>query len=209
MQISDDQEIKVGNFVSIVTDTYSAVHGLLIAITEYLEPGKGMQKLYRVRIDERQNVDILENSIKRIEILSVENDAAFFKDFQEKYNVQCFDEHGDIQSFTFIINNIMRQGVWDNLTQDEKNNLIKNLCVDNDEIVDLISALSIVRKDNENTHGKVCELLDKQIEINNAIVEFKRNYNEISTIVPNFKWVYDFLYKYMGVEDLIHKVRNF
>ena len=203
--IKQTEEIKVGQYVSIITNACSEVMGLVTMIADYINNENMVKKIYRIRINDNSYIDFSEDMISCIEILNM-NSKEYLQDFQAKYEIECFDDEGGVEHISTIINNALIKNVWEKLDDVEKCKLIENLFIGNDDTVDLINSLDKSRKKNNELHKKVCELTNQRIKTCNAVIEFQKRFDEVSNLMPSYKWAYDFVYDYLGIDKLLKEV---
>ena len=90
--ISNNEEIKVGKVVLVLTTEYSQIAGVLVMVSEYLVEN-GKQKIYRIRISDNSYIDVDENIIKSIKVMKI-NHRESLEEFQNTYGVECLDDTG-------------------------------------------------------------------------------------------------------------------
>lgn len=203
--IEQTEEIKVGQFVSIITNTYSEAMGFVTMVTDYLNNNNEVKKIYRIRINDNYYIDFYEDMISCIKVLNM-NSKEYLQDFQAKYGIECFDDEGCIKHIPTIINNVLVNNVWEKLDDVEKNKLIENLFIGNDDTVDLINALDKSRQRNNELQKTVSELTEQRIKTCNAVIDFQKKFDEVSNMMPSYKWAYDFIYDYLGINKLLREV---
>ena len=69
-KIENNEEIKVGKVVLVLTTEYSQIAGVLVMVSEYLGEN-GKQKIYRIRISDNSYIDVDENIIKSIKVMKI------------------------------------------------------------------------------------------------------------------------------------------
>ena len=202
--ISNNEEIKVGKVVLVLTTEYSQIAGVLVMVSEYLVEN-GKQKIYRIRISDNSYIDVDENIIKSIKVMKI-NHRESLEEFQNTYGVECLDDTGSIKNISSIINEVLVKDIWAALPEDEKYELAENLILDELDTVDIINALDKSRKKNNELHKKVCELSDKKIKSCNAVIDFQKKYDVLSNMMPDYKWAFDFVYDYLGIGKLLREI---
>ena len=203
--IKQTEEIKVGQYVSIITNACSEVMGLVTMIADYIDNENMVKKIYRIRINDNSYIDFSEDMISRIKILNM-NSKEYLQDFQAKYEIECFDDEGGVEHISTIINNALIKNVWEKLDDVEKDKLIGNLFIGNDETVDLINALDKSRHRNNELHKRVTELTDERTKTCNAVIEFCQNYHKATALMPQYQWACDIIYKFLSVDKLLKEV---
>ena len=190
-------EVKVGEVVTILTKD-GAIKGVLLMIAQYMDNNLDMKKMYRVMFNGGY-IDILEDNIDAMRVIpSAEEDDKFLKSIEEKYEIKCIDIDKDGNSIigddNKIINDVIDNGVWDKMDEDEKKNLLDILCVDSDTLIKLIDNYLKTMDANEELYNKMCELSDDKIRIHESAIEFMKKYEEVSNFVPGCKWAFDLLF---------------
>ena len=190
-------DIKIGGVVSILTKD-GAISGILTMIAQYMDNNLNMKKMYRVMFNGGY-IDILEDNIEAMRVIpSAEEDEKFLNSIEEKYNIQCLDIDKDGNSIigddNKIINDVIDNGVWDKMDEDEKKNLLDILHVDADMLIKLIDNYLKTIERNKALYNKMCELSDEKIRIHESAIEFMEKYSEVSNFVPGCKWAFDLLF---------------
>ena len=193
----EKQEVKIGEVVTILTKD-GAINGVLLMIAQYMDKDGSIKNMYRITFDGRY-IDILEDNIEAMRVIpSAEEDEKFLKSIEEKYNIQCLDIDKDGNSIigddNKIINDVIDNGVWDKMDEDEKKNLLDILRVDADTLIKLIDNYLKTMDVNEELYNKMCELSDEKIRIHESAIEFMEKYEEVSNYLPAAKWIFDLLF---------------
>ena len=190
-------DIKIGEVVSVLTKD-GAISGVLLMIAQYMDKDGSIKNMYRIMFDGRY-IDILEDNIETMRVIpSAEEDDRFLKSIEEKYDIKCIDidvnGNSQIGDASKIINDVIDNGIWDEMDEDEKKNLLDILCVDSDTLVKLIDNYLKTIERNKALYNKMCELSDDKIRIHESAIEFMKKYEEVSNFVPGCKWAFDFLF---------------
>ena len=193
----EKEDIKIGEVVSILTKD-GAINGVLLMIAQYMDKDGSIKNMYRVMFNGRY-IDILEDSIETMRIIpSAEEDDKFLKSIEEKYDIKCLDVDGNgnsqIGDVSKILNDVIDNGAWDKMCEDEKKNLLDILCVDSNTLVKLIDNYLKTMDVNEELYDKICELSDDKIRIHESVIEFMKKYEEMSNFIPGCKWAFDLLF---------------
>ena len=126
---------------------------------------------------------------------------------KDKFEIDLLDANGNYRNTPDIVNEALVKGAWDMMSDEDKNELVDWLDMDIDTNVDLISALDMGRKRNNELHQKIMDHLNERIKLKNMAIDFQENWNEMENQMPeSFRWAYDFIYKYFGIEDLIREI---
>lgn len=190
-------DIKIGEVVSVLTKD-GAISGVLLMIAQYMDKDGSIKNMYRIMFDGRY-IDILEDNIETMRVIpSAEEDDRFLKSIEEKYEIKCIDidDNGNSQigDASKILNDVIDNGAWDKMCEDEKKNLLDILCVDSDTFVKLIDNYLKTMDVNEELYNRMCELSDDKIRIHESVIEFTKKYEEMSNFVPGCKWAFDLLF---------------
>lgn len=203
-------DIKIGEVISVLTKD-GAISGVLLMVSQYMDKDGSIKNMYRVMFNGRY-IDILEDSIETMRVIpSAEDDEKFLKSIEEKYDIQCLDsdEYGNSQigDASKILNDVIDNGAWDKMCEDEKKNLLDILCVDSDTLVKLIDNYLKTMDVNEELYNKMCELSDDKIRIHESVIEFTKKYSEVSNFVPGCKWAFDLLfYDALHMDDFLKEL---
>lgn len=193
----EKQEVKIGEVVTILTKD-GAIKGVLLMIAQYMDNNLNMKKMYCVMFNGGY-IDILEDNIEAMRVIpSAEEDEKFLKSIEEKYNIQCLDIDKDGNSIigddNKIINDVIDNGVWDKMDEDEKKNLLDILHVDADTLVKLIDDYLKTMDVNEKLCNRASNLEDDKQRIHESAIEFMEKYEEVSNYLPAAKWIFDLLF---------------
>lgn len=194
-------QIKVGQMVSIVTTESSMVAGMVQMIVEYLDDEGDNQKCYRIRLGDNHSIDIPENVICSVKIYVDYKEC--LQAFGETYEIECFAENDTIKPAATIINDVLTEGVWDKLSDKNKEKLIESLSMGYDSVMDLINALNLNRKENNRLHDEVCELTDARAKALKEAVDLTKKYKEIVKITPQYEWAFELIFEWLGVGKLL------
>lgn len=203
-------DVKIGEVVSVLTKD-GAIQGVLLMIAQYMDKDGNIKNMYRVMFNGRY-IDILEDSIETMRVIpSAEEDDKFLKSIEEKYDIKCIDadDNGNFQigDTSKILNDVIDNGAWDKMCEDEKKNLLDILCVDSDTFVKLIDNYLKTMDVNEELYNRMCELSDDKIRIHESVIEFTKKYEEMSNFVPGCKWAFDLLfYDALHMDDFLKEL---
>ena len=97
------------------------------------------------------------------------------------------DEEGNTKmgDASKLLNDVIDNGIWDKMCEDEKKDLIDVLSADADTFVKLIDEYLKSMDLNEKLYNRVCELSDKEI----------KTHETVSNFVPQCKWAFDLLFR--------------
>ena len=194
----EKEDVEIGQMVFVFTNTCNSICGLLTMTAQYLDKNDNVKNLYRILFN-NSLIDIPDESITTIKAISdSEKDERFLKSLEAKYDIQCFntDEEGNTKmgDESKILNDVIDNGIWDKMCEDEKKDLIEVLSVDADTLVKLIDEYLKSMDLNEELYNRVCELSDKEIKIHESVIEFLEKYETISNFIPQCKWAFDLLF---------------
>lgn len=198
-----NEEIKVNDTVFVLLNSGGSVAGVLAMIADYYNAeSEAVTKLYRIVINNNKYIDLTDEEIKEMIVYSDDESIAYFKNIQNTYDVQCMDNDNNTRKTLEIVRDMIDKGVWDKWSAEEKETFLRYKCTDSKEIEELIDALSAAHTEKNNLMSKVLELTDKEIERNNAVIEFYDNYDTLSNFLPDAKWVFDLVYQMMHIDSL-------
>lgn len=198
--------IHAGENIFVCTTYNVGIFGALLRKGEIVDSDGNVQRYISMRISEDNYEDIYERQITNIFVYPVEDKLEYWQEFEEKYSMKCFDDEGNLRNISVIINEMLINEIWDELAEREKEEFIENLPSDDKTMLDLINALNMSRNRNNELGKKMAEMADDRIKTCNAVIDFKEKYNSISNSFPEYKWAYDFLYRYLGIDKLLKAV---
>lgn len=206
----EKEDVKIGQVISILTKD-GAINGVLSMIAQYIDKDGSIKNGYRVMFNGR-HIDILEDNIDAMRVIpSAEEDDKFLKSIEEKYNIQCIDIDKDgnsqIRDVSKILNDVIDNGIWDKMDEDEKKNLLDILCVDSDTLVKLIDNYLKTMDVNEELYSEISNLEDDKQRIHELAVKFQKKYDAISSYSRSTKWKYDVLfYDIMQMDEFLKEL---
>lgn len=195
----EKEDVEIGQMVFVFTNTCNSICGLLTMIAQYLDKDGNVKNIYRILFN-KNVIDIPEECITTIKVLpDSDKDEKFLKSFETKYDVQCIntDEEGNFKmgDASKILNDVIDNGIWNKMCEDEKKDLIDVLSADADTFVKLIDEYLKSMDLNEKLYNRVCELSDKEIKTHESVIEFLEKYETVSNFVPQCKWAFDLLFR--------------
>lgn len=200
------EPVEIGNFVIIGYENGCRIAGILMGISQQMDMDGKKHIIYRVIVG-KTCMDILQDDISDIRQVTLRDNDKFIKKMKDKFEIDLLDANGNYRNTPDIVNEALVKGAWDMMSDEDKNELVDWLDMDIDTNVDLISALDMSRKRNNELHQKIMDHLNERIKLKNMAVDFQKNWDEMENQMPeSFRWAYDFIYKYFGIEDLIREI---
>lgn len=200
-------QVETGQWVSIMTTAYGAVSGRLIQQGEYIDEELGKQKCYRILLSEERYIDITEKEITYIRELPVLSVHDYYKRLEERYGITCYNENGEFVGETELLKEVLLSGIWDKFSDDDKSDFIKVFSPSDELIMDIVNAYSMSREENNKLQKKIGELVDEKIKLCEGSIKFLEQYEVLVSQMPKqYKWAFDFLYKYFGIDELLKAV---
>lgn len=200
------EPVEIGNFVIIGYENGCRIAGILMGISQQMDMDGKKHIIYRVIVG-KTCMDILQDDISDIRQVTLRDNDKFIKKMKDKFEIDLLDVNGNYRNTPDIVNEALVKGAWDMMSDEDKNELVDWLDMDIDTNVDLISALDMSRKRNNELHQKIMDHLNERIKLKNMAVDFQKNWDEMENQMPeSFRWAYDFIYKYFGIEDLIREI---
>lgn len=203
-----DTKLKEGN-LQIRTPYIVAIKdgcdftGILAAKCESLK-GDSTCMFYRFYLGGTKCIDLYDNEIEHIyEIQACDYDSQkYFQEFEEEYGIKCFNNDGELLDSTVILGNILYNNegnIWNDLTAEQKEELVNQLVLNTDDIIKLLDAFSANKQENKKLH-------DKNKEIMNATLEVMENYNRVSRRLPSFEKIYELFFDTIGMKQFVDKI---
>lgn len=200
------EPVEIGNFVIVGYENGCRIAGILMGISQQMDMDGKKHIIYRVIVG-KTCMDILQDDISDIRQVTLRDNDKFIKKMKDKFEIDLLDANGNYRNTPDIVNEALVKGAWDMMSDEDKNELVDWLDMDIDTNVDLISALDMSRKRNNELHQKIMDHLNERIKLKNMAVDFQKNWDEMENQMPeSFRWAYDFIYKYFGIEDLIREI---
>ena len=200
------EPVEIGNFVIIGYENGCRIAGILMGISQQMDMDGKKHIIYRVIVS-KTCMDILQDDISDIRQVTLRDNDKFVKKMKDKFEIDLLDANGNYRNTPDIVNEALVKGAWDMMSDEDKNELVDWLDMDIDTNVDLISALDMSRKRNNELHQKIMDHLNEKIKLKRMAIDFQKNWDEMENQMPeSFRWAYDFIYKYFGIEDLIREI---
>lgn len=200
------EPVEIGNFVIIGYENGCRIAGILMGISQQMDMDGKKHIIYRVIVG-KTCMDILQDDISDIRQVTLRDNDKFVKKMKDKFEIDLLDANGNYRNTPDIVNEALVKGAWDMMSDEDKNELVDWLDMDIDTNVDLISALDMGRKRNNELHQKIMDHLNERIKLKNMAIDFQKNWDKMENQMPeSFRWAYDFIYKYFGIEDLIREI---
>lgn len=198
MSTNNEKTVKIGTPYAITLTTGAVVSGILFYKGEDLSNGN-LVKQYGLLLDETLKIYLRDCQIVKMkEIYPI--DTAYFESLENEYDVRCFDSDGELLPASRILGNIIyRDNNLEKLSKKERKDLIKHLYFTNKDIIDVVEAFLVEKKDNKKAHDDKLKILD-------ATSELVDNYDRIMNKRPYAKSVYDLIFKELGVEKFIKQI---
>lgn len=203
-----DTKLKEGN-LQIRTPYIVAIKdgcdftGVLAAKCESLK-GDSTCMFYRFYLGGTKCIDLYDNEIEHIyEIQACDYDSQkYFQEFEEEYGIKCFKNDGELLDSTVILGNILYNNegnIWNDLTDEQKEELINQLTLDTSDTIKLLDAFSANKEENKKLHDKNKRIMD-------ATLEIMENYRDIRSRFPYVMNTIDIIFDGLGIEKFIKKI---
>lgn len=196
----NNKEIKLGDVYVFQLATGAVVTGVLIGTSENLI-GDKVQRYYRLALNESKYINFVENEIVNIHTVEIPEDkSGYFKDFESKHGVKCFDGDDNLLPASVIMgNSLIGENVWDKLTETERIEFVEQIDLEPENVVELINVYADERKKCGELRSKRIQLLSKHLKLIN-------NREKIKSMFPELRSVYDTLYRELGIEELLQEI---
>lgn len=192
--------LKLGEVCMLKLTSGAVISGVLIGKAENVIKDK-IEVCYRFVISRRQHIDLLEDEIEQViysprQLEKIE----YFKEFEKKHGVKCFDSDDNLLSPSVIMgNSLIRGNVWDTLQDEEKAEFVEQIELESKDIVELINAYMREREENKKLHNDKVRVLD-------ASLELMEKYKKYTNAVSDVRNVYNLLFKELGLEKFINSI---
>lgn len=199
MDKNSSEIFKLNGVYAFQLTTGSVVSGILVGKSENLVKNE-IEIYYRLALSESKYVDFREDEIVNIYSDEYSERMKYLHELEEKYNIQCFDEDGKLLESSRVLRDILYKGIWDDLSEEEKNKLLDYIAPNTESIIDIINAYMILKKENQT-------LNDDKIKVLDATREIVDKYSRFQDRAVKYRHVYDLFFKELGMEDFIKKIR--
>lgn len=198
MEQNRSEVLKLNGVYIFQLATGAIVSGVLIGKSENIIKNE-IEVYYRLALSESKYIDFREDEIVSIRSDERSEKMKYFHEIQQKYNIQCFDEEDKLLDFSKILRDILYKDIWNDLSEEEKNNLIDYIAPNTESIIDLISAYMVLKEENQT-------LNDDKLKVLDATKEIMDKYNRFETRALNYSHVYDLFFNELGMNDFIKKI---
>lgn len=196
----NNQLLKLGEVCMLKLTSGAVISGVLIGKAENVIKDK-IEVCYRFVISRRQHIDLLEDEIEQV-IYSPRQleKLEYFKEFEKKHGVKCFDSDDNLLPPSVIMgNSLIRGNVWDKLSETERIEFISKLELESKNIVELVNVYADERKRYQELHDKRMKLLDISLK-------FMDNFEKLKNMSPDTKSAYNLIYKELGIEKILEEI---
>lgn len=196
----NNQLLKLGEICMLKLTSGAVISGVLIGKAENVIKDK-IEVCYRFVISRRQHIDLLEDEIEQVMYSSGQLEKIeYFKEFEKKYGVKCFDSDDTLLPASVIMGDVLiGNDVWDKLTETEGIEYISKLELEDKDVVELIKACVMIRKENEKLYK------DKE-KILNATLELTEKYREYTSTNSYAESIYELIFKELGIGKFIKEI---
>lgn len=200
--IVEFSQMEIGQAYSIRLVSGSIIFGVLAVKSEYLSDKNEIVKVHRIAFGNSKFLDLQEDDIEQINSFKDFNEnhkgqTEYFKGFEKKYGVICFDCNDKLLSNATILNEVIDKNLWDELLEREKEEFLFQLDVNINDMVEVINAyVDCVRE-------KV-KFQENILKISEETVELLEKLKKIDKLYPNLDKIYDFFYKDLRISNLIN-----
>lgn len=192
--------LKLGEIYMLKLTSGTIVSGVLVGRAENVIKDK-IEVCYRLVITRTQHIDLSEDEIEQVMYSSGQLEKIeYFKEFEKKYGVKCFDSDDNLLPPSVIMgNSLIRGNVWDKLSETERIEFISKLELESKNIVELVNVYADERKRYQELHDKRMKLLDISMKCMN-------NFEKLKDMFPDTKSAYNLIYKELGIEKILEEI---
>lgn len=196
----NNNRMKLNTVCLIKLTSGAMISGVLIGKMEFVVKDK-TEKYYRLVIDKSRHIDLCENEIEEVMYSAgLVNRIEYFKDFEQKHGVKCFDDKDNLLSASVIMGKVLiRENVWDKLSEEEKAEFVEQIELEDEDVVELVDVYMKEREDCGELHSKRMRLLSKSLK-------FTNNFENLKNMFPDMKSAYNVFYKELGIEELLKEI---
>lgn len=196
-----ENNLQIGEPYIVNIKSGSNFTGVLIAKCENLKEDNETIMIYRFFLggERARYIDLYETDIQQINEIVESNTEEYFQEFHDKYGVKCFND-GELLSASFILRNVIfKNGLWDGLSQEEKEELMNHLRLDAKDVIDLTTALISCKKENEKMHNEKLKILD-------ATTELMHKYDAVKKVFTDTRDSYNVFFNMLGMDQFIKEI---
>ncbi len=199
MEKNNNKVLKLGDACAFQLTSGSIITGILTGISEGIVDDR-IEVCYRIKIGEKRYLDFYEKEIMNVQISMLQEKIEYFKAFEKKHGVKCFDSDDDLFPASVIMgNSLIRENIWDKLSDEEKAEFIERLELGNSDVIELINVYVDERKSCGELHNKRINLLSESLK-------FMNNYERLKEMFPDLKSAYNVFYKELGIYELLKEI---
>ena len=203
----ESKDAELGDLVLIMLNQGGMILGSVVGCYDYFDDEGNVDKIYRIRLDEKRCIDIAAHDIKEIKVYVATDKQEYAAKFKELHDVDLEDADGNVREFPVIMNELMVNGEWDDITAEEKAELLGMIPHDDVEMLDLLNALNMSRKRNNELHKEVIALNDDKIKATQDVIDFMMETDKKLKDIPEWsRWAFETVYKYLGIDDFLRKI---
>ena len=159
------ERIETGKWVIAATVKGGFVFGQVLLQGEVFTQEQGIQKFYRIGIVGSRWIDLYESEIFSLKVWKYEDAVEYLEELEEKYGIQCFDEKTDkYVGNSSLLGKVIYNGVWEKFSKDEKKRFVKNVSLQNDEIIEILDVLISNKNQVRKVHDEKIKALEAQLE---------------------------------------------
>lgn len=189
---------SVGNVYEIQLKTGMIISGLLIAKIECLVEEK-TETHYRFAFNGSKYVDLCENEIESVYLPEIKEKIEYLSEFEKKHDTKCFDEENNILDSSTILKEVLSKDIWNDLTSEDREKLISYIEPNVEDIVDVINAYVVSKKESEKLFRSEKKILD-------SMNKLMKNYCNSEKRNSYSRTMYDFLFKELGIEKFLKDI---
>lgn len=197
----DFENMEIGETYAVKLVSGVVVSGILVSRFETLTKD-GVVKSYRIAFNHSKFIDLEEDEIDFISTLDELNEyysdkTEYFKNFEKKYNIICFDRDGKLLPNATILSDVIDKKLWDELLEKEKREFLLQLEINIKDIVEIINVYVDCLREEAKLHEDMLRVSEEKEQL---LEKFKK----IDKLYPNLDKIDDLFYKDLGISNLIN-----
>lgn len=120
--IVEYEELEVGKPYVVTLTSGAVLSGILSSKREDLSNGS-VTREYEILFDNATHVYLHECQIVNIREIKVDDTEEYFKEFENEYDIRCFDNDGKLLPASRILYNVLSEKrIWDKMKKKERKN---------------------------------------------------------------------------------------
>jgi|GEM_PF-3167239 len=189
-------EIEINNLVTVHTD-HCFFTGVVSRKYEVVN-NKG--KIWGIELfvdDKRNTIQFTSENVIDIKIWRINTDKEKLSDLADKYKFKYCDANGNLFDSSTLLGSVISSKAYERFNDEEKKTFIESANLQTDDIKNIFDLYLF-------KHNILVKKGEEKLELVKRQKDFIEKYNEFTSCLPQFKFLYDrLLMDTLGLRDLI------